>query len=582
MTRLTRFASLAILLFLLTWTGKPAQAGKPASQTPGAGSHTAQAGYPQGVLARVDYADRTDLQKLAARLDVWEVHPEASYLVALLTLAEEQELIGAGYRVVVDESRTASLYAARQLSPSQTSGIPGFACYRTISETYASAQTIAQAHPDLASWTPIGPSWEKAHLASPAGYDLNVLRLTNSAVPGPKPKLFIMASIHAREYAPAELLTRFAEYLVNQYGSNPDVTWLLDYREIHLLLQANPDGRKQAETGLLWRKNTDQNYCSPASPNRGADLNRNYPFQWNGAGSSIVPCDETFRGASASSETETQDVINYMSAQFSDQRPDDLTSPAPPNASGLFLDLHSYGDLVLWPWGWTNAPAPNADALQTLGRKFAFINGSFPEQSVGLYATNGSTDDYAYGAFGLAAYTFEVGTNFFQDCPTFENTILPENLPALVYAAKAAGEPYLEPAGPDVISLTASPSAALPGEPVHLHAVVDGSRYSSANGIEPAYSVKNAVYTVDTPPWITASVPITHSLAALDGNFDQVSETVTGTLDTTALSKGRHIIFVHGVNSQGNWGVVSAVFLDIVNKSYMPSLLKDAAPVIIK
>ncbi len=111
-------------------------------------------------------------------------------------------------------------------------------------------------------------------------------------MPGPKPKLFITAAIHAREYTTAELVTRFAEYLVNNYGTNADATWILDHHEIHIMLHTNPDGRKQAETGLSWRKNTNQNYCGATSTSRGADLNRNFAFQWGccggSSGSSVI------------------------------------------------------------------------------------------------------------------------------------------------------------------------------------------------------------------------------------------------------------------------------------------------------
>ena len=86
--------------------------------------------------------------------------------------------------------------------------------------------------------------------------------------------------MHAREYAPAELTTRFAEYLVDNYDIDADATWLLDHHEVHLMLMPNPDGRKKAETGLSWRKNTNTAYCSPTSNNRGADLNRNAEFEW--------------------------------------------------------------------------------------------------------------------------------------------------------------------------------------------------------------------------------------------------------------------------------------------------------------
>jgi carboxypeptidase T len=115
--------------------------------------------------------------------------------------------------------------------------------------------------------------------------------------------------------------------------------------------------------------------------------------------------------------------------------------------------MHSYSQLVLWSWGFTYDPPPNNTALVTLGRKFAYFNGYEPDQAVGLYPTDGTTDDFAYGELGLAAYTFELGTTFFQDCSTFENQILPDNLEALVYAAKTARAPYMLPAGPDALDL---------------------------------------------------------------------------------------------------------------------------------
>ena len=48
----------------------------------------------------------------------------------------------------------------------------------------------------------------------------------------------------------------------------------------------------------------------------------------------------------------------------------------------------------------------------------------------------------------MAAYTFEIGTDFFQECNYFESTLLPANLPALIYAAKVVRTPYLTPCRP--------------------------------------------------------------------------------------------------------------------------------------
>ena len=126
------------------------------------------------------------------------------------------------------------------------------------------------------------------------------------------------------------------------------------------------------------------------SSTRGADLNRNFPFEWGAhGGSSGVPCDETFRGASAGSEPETTSVINYLRTIFPDVRPPDLVTPAPADTSGIFLDVHSYGQLVMWPWGFTNGIAPNGVGLTTLGRRTAYLNDYTPEQAIELYVTDG-------------------------------------------------------------------------------------------------------------------------------------------------------------------------------------------------
>ena len=122
------------------------------------------------------------------------------------------------------------------------------------------------------------------------GYDLQALILTNQAIPGPKPVFMVMAAIHAREMATAEVATRFAEMLFDGYGLDADITWMLDYFEIHVLAQPNPDGRKMAEAQCsggcfpTWRKNTNQDYCGATSSSRGADLNRNANNSfWGGA-----------------------------------------------------------------------------------------------------------------------------------------------------------------------------------------------------------------------------------------------------------------------------------------------------------
>jgi carboxypeptidase T len=572
----SRFALVALAFVLLTgtfWAGGAPAAAKPAPT---------EAGIPSGEgpwVVRAYYTDPAMIDALAAWTEPWEVNRTEGYVVVDVDRAGYQWLLDAGFRVEVDARLTEQLNRPNEPLAGQTEGIPGYPCYRTVEETYATAQAIAAAHPNLATWTDIGDSWEKFNNPT-IGYDMMVLRLTNAAIAGPKPKLFVMGAIHAREYTTAELVTRFAEYLVDNYGTDADVTWLLDYTEVHLLLQSNPDGRKKAETGQYWRKNTHPyGSCSPDSI--GVDLNRNYEFQWGCCnGSSGYACDETYRGPSAASEPETQAVRDYVLAQFPDQRGPGMSDPAPVDATGLFMDIHSAAQLVLWPWGFTSTPAPNGTALQTLGRKFAYYNSYWPEQSYDLYVTDGTTDDFAYGDLGVAAFTFELGTNFFQDCPTFENTILPDNLQALIYAAKVSRTPYLTPAGPDALDVAAAPAAAVPGDLVHLTATLNDTRFNNQNGTEPTQNIAAGEYYIDVPPWVTTTTPIAYPMTAVDGSFDSTIEAAEATLDSSGLSSGRHTILVRGQDAAGNWGAFSAAFLYVVEPGVAPVIegyVRDAS-----
>ncbi|MEM8931585.1 MAG: M14 family zinc carboxypeptidase, partial [Acidobacteriota bacterium] len=229
-------------------------------------------------------ADLGQLSALRRSVDVWAYSPatadQAGEATVLLAPHEVEALLTAGFDLRLDEAQT-----RRHVDPIAVSrgasGIPGFSCYRTVEETYADLAAAATARPELATWQDLGDSWEKTNLAS--GYDVPVLILTNGAITGPKPTLVLIAAMHAREYTTAELATRFALHMIAEYGTDPEVTWLLDHREIHVIPQMNPDGRKQAEGGKFWRKNANNDHCGN-SDSRGVDLNRNASFLW-GSGS---------------------------------------------------------------------------------------------------------------------------------------------------------------------------------------------------------------------------------------------------------------------------------------------------------
>ena len=526
-----------------------------------------------------------------------ESHYAAGYLILELDAADMDKLRGFGFRFeqatefiqqrnqILTQlqnlqagrsatTTTATTGAAGTVARDVTiQSIPSYACYETVEETFAAAQAFVTTKPTLATWIDVGDSWEKTQGAG--GYDMRVLKLTNSGITGSKPKLFINSAIHAREYTTAPLVLEFARWLVNGYGTNADATWILDHHEVHLMLQANPDGRKKAETGLSWRKNTNNNFCANTNT-RGVDLNRNFTFGWNstaGQGSSGTACDLTYRGPSAGSEPEIQALQAYVRLLWGDNRGPAATDAAPATTSGIHLDIHSYSQLVLWPWGTTSTPAPNGTALQTLGRKFAFFNGYTPQQSIGLYATDGTSDGVSYGELGVAAFTIELGSAFFESCTTYNATTKPNNLPALIYAAKVVRTPYITPGGPDVTTLTlsngASGAGVQAGVNVTLTASATDTRFNNSNGTEATQAINAAEYYIDVPPWQAGAAPV--SLGASDGVFNATTEGLTGSINTAGLSLGQHIVYVRASDvstveaPQGTWGPVTAVFLNIVS-----------------
>jgi hypothetical protein len=525
------------------------------------------------VVLRVEYDRPEQLQLLGTTFGHVVVDQTTQVAMVEVDGYTAQRLKRLGFRTSIAAEQTAAVNRAQPIGQ-HSKAIGGLTCYRTVEETFAAMDALAAAHPNLVTLQDIGSSWRLTQGLS--GYPLRAIRLSNSAIAGPKPKLFVMSSVHAREYAPAETMTRFVEALVASYGVDPDATWMLDHHEVHALLQANPDGRKIAETQWMassgQRKNANSGFC-PAT-RVGVDLNRNFPFGWNstgGSGSSGDPCLDTFRGPAASSEPETNAIANYVRSIFPDARGGNPLDAAPDDTPGVFIDMHSYSRLVLWPWGATATVAPNGAPLQTLGRRLAWFNAYTPQQSTGLYLTDGTTIDFAYGELGVAAMVFEIGIAFFESCGTFNSTVLPDNLRSLTYALRVAREPYRLPAGPDVRNVSISPDLVVRGESATLQATIDDTRFSTVSAppnpvIQPQHAIVEAQAYVATPPWSAGAAAI--ALAPSDGNFNTSIETVGGNLATANLPAGKHLVYVRGKDANGDTaralGPVSAGFLRIV------------------
>jgi hypothetical protein len=216
-----------------------------------------------------------------------------------------------------------------------------------------------------------------------------------------EPEVLYTALHHAREPVGAMQMLFYMWYLLENYDNDPFIQTIVDNTEMYFIPVVNPDGYVYNETtnpngGGMWRnmRDTGDPYCP------GVDLNRNYSYMWglNNSGSSGDPCDETYRGEAAFSEPETAAIRDFCESH-------EIVNA---------LNYHTYGNLLLHPWGYTADPCPddaifNAHAtLMTQDNHFTYGPGYTT-----IYETNGGSDDWMYGEQTtkgkIFAYTPELG-----------------------------------------------------------------------------------------------------------------------------------------------------------------------------
>ncbi len=201
-----------------------------------------------------------------------------------------------------------------------------------------------------------------------------------------EPEVLYDAVHHAREPNSMSQLIFYMWYLLENYDSDQEIKYLVDNTEMYFVPCVNPDGYIYNETtnptgGGFWRKNRRDN----GDGTFGVDLNRNYGYQWgfDNTGSSPNPNSETYRGTAPFSEPETQLMRDFCLAHNFE----------------IALNYHTYGNLLIYPWGWVDGASPDHATFATFGpymtRENDFLTG-FGSQTVG-YTVNGASDDWMYG-----------------------------------------------------------------------------------------------------------------------------------------------------------------------------------------
>ncbi|HET6686767.1 MAG TPA: M14 family zinc carboxypeptidase [Jiangellaceae bacterium] len=237
------------------------------------------------------------------------------------------------------------------------------------------------------------------------GQEILALRVTANAADverGDRPAVLYAGAQHAREWITPEMVRRLMHYVLDNYGSDAEITDLVNTTELWFLPVANPDGYDFTftEDHRLWRKNTrDNNDDGTITIGDGIDLNRNFAVKWgyDNEGSSPDPASDTYRGPSANSEPETQALDNL----FADV------------GFEFFINYHSAANLLLYGIGWqVGTPSPDDVIYEAMvgTDKNPAVPTYDPDLSAELYTTNGDTDTHAQVEYGTLGFTPEMST----------------------------------------------------------------------------------------------------------------------------------------------------------------------------
>ncbi|EEB11557.1 carboxypeptidase A, putative [Pediculus humanus corporis] len=294
------------------------------------------------------------------------------------------------YDVVIDDLQKAIEEENPSISQDEWSELEGrkghrmtWHMYHRMSDIHGYLDYLTATYPDVCSLITIGHSVERR--------PLKVLKISSG---NPNSKAIWMDSgIHAREWISPATST----YAISQMVENGDGTHGVDW---YILPLVNPDGYEHSHIfDRLWRKNRANAYRGPCA---GTDLNRNFGYKWGGQGASQLACRETYAGPSPFSEPETKAIQKFVGNSS--------------NNFGAYVSLHSYGQYILYPWGYDRKVPPDYSDLHRVGRAMAqAIKGqSGQSYTVGsaaatLYPAAGGSDDWAKGTAKIKyAYTIEL------------------------------------------------------------------------------------------------------------------------------------------------------------------------------
>jgi len=271
-------------------------------------------------------------------------------------------------------------------------GKGGMGGHYTLAQMEAILDNFAKNHPKICTKkVSIGKTIE--------GRNIWMVKISdNVAKDEAEPEALFDAVHHAREPLGMTTTLLFMDWLLSNYGKDPQATYLVDERELFFVPCLNADGyeynRKiRPNGGGMWRKNRRKN----SGGSYGVDLNRNWPTGWGvrGGGSSS-PTSSTYWGTKALSEPETQALENFIKTR----------------KFVVGCSCHTYTEILLRPWGYKRAQPANLADYKVLDAEAVRVTGmKAGAASIQLYLAAGTALDHYHAGHKMLGYTPELGTS---------------------------------------------------------------------------------------------------------------------------------------------------------------------------
>ncbi len=336
--------------------------------------------YPRddAAVVEVEILSRADIHRLnELGMDIVTVRGGVAEIAAIPS--EIDALWANGFRPTV--------IFERMSDEVQSLGLPDRGEYHSYTEITNDFAAWAAAYPSITELVSIGESVQHRQLWA--------LKITdNPDIEEAEPEIQWIGGHHGNETIGIEVPYYMAKYLLENYGTDPQVTWLVDNREIWIIPMLNPDGHTSGS-----RYNA-----------QGTDLNRNYL------------CPDGCNAGTAFSAPETRALRDHNIGM------NPVTS----------LTFHSGAVYVNYLWDYSYAATPDEPMIITISDEYGSLSGLPVTNGADWYVITGSCQDWCYDTRGEIDTTIELSV--VKDPPAYQiDGIVADNIPAMLYQARMSG-----------------------------------------------------------------------------------------------------------------------------------------------